>query len=98
MFRFFEHRLAPFPDQRLDVPPDGFWPFVRYYIRDAVPWLAVTAALTALIAVGEVTLFGFLGGIVDWLSSADREGFLQREGPRLAFMAGVVSPAASRRR
>jgi ATP-binding cassette subfamily B multidrug efflux pump len=90
MFRFFEHRLAPFPDQRLDVPPDGFWPFVRYYIRDAVPWLAVTAALTALIAVGEVTLFGFLGGIVDWLSSADREGFLQREGPRLAFMAGVV--------
>jgi ATP-binding cassette subfamily B multidrug efflux pump len=90
MFRFFEHRLAPFPDQRLDVPPDGFWPFVRYYIRDAVPWLAVTAALTALIAVGEVTLFGFLGGIVDWLSSADQEGFLQREGPRLAFMAGVV--------
>ena len=90
MFRFFERRLSPFPDSPLDVPPQGFWPFVWYYVRDAVPWLAGTAFLTAIIAVGEVTLFGFLGGIVDWLSSADRDGFLQREGTRLALMAGVV--------
>ncbi|KCZ82826.1 ABC transporter ATP-binding protein [Hyphomonas jannaschiana] len=90
MFRFFERRLSPFPDSSLDVPPQGFWPFVWYYVRDAVPWLAGTAILTAIIAVGEVTLFGFLGGIVDWLSSADRDGFLQREGLRLAVMAGVV--------
>ncbi|MEZ5986301.1 MAG: ABC transporter ATP-binding protein [Hyphomonas sp.] len=90
MFRFFENRLAPFPETRPEVPPEGFWPFVWHYVRDAVPWLVVTAVFTAIIAVGEVTLFGFLGGIVDWLSSADREGFLQREGPRLALMAGVV--------
>ena len=90
MFRFFERRLSPFPDSPLDVPPQGFWPFVWYYVRDAVPWLAGTAVLTAIIAVGEVTLFGFLGGIVDWLSSADRDGFLQREGTRLTLMAGVV--------
>jgi ATP-binding cassette subfamily B multidrug efflux pump len=90
MFRFFENRLAPFPETRPEVPPEGFWPFVWYYVRDAAPWLVVTAVFTAIIAVGEVTLFGFLGGIVDWLSSADREGFLQREGTRLALMAGVV--------
>ncbi|MCA8898843.1 MAG: ABC transporter ATP-binding protein [Hyphomonas sp.] len=90
MFRFFERRIAPFPETRLEGPPKGFWPFVWYYVRDAVPWLVVTSALTAIIAVGEVALFGFLGGIVDWLAAADREGFVQREGGRLALMAGVL--------
>jgi ATP-binding cassette subfamily B multidrug efflux pump len=45
---------------------------------------------TALIAIGEVALFGFLGGIVDWLSTAEREGFFEREGGRLALMAGIL--------
>ncbi|MCA8904988.1 MAG: ABC transporter ATP-binding protein, partial [Hyphomonas sp.] len=90
MFRFFERRIAPFPETRLEGPPKGFWPFVWYYVRDAVPWLVVTSALTAIIAVGEVALFGFLGGIVDWLAAADREGFVQREGGRLALMASVL--------
>lgn len=90
MFRFFERRIAPFPDARAEVPPEGFWPFILYYIRDAVPWLIIMSVFTAIIAVGEVALFGFLGGIVDWLAAADREGFLQREGGRLAMMAGVL--------
>src|SRR3990167_3505677 len=46
--------------------------------------------LTAIIAVGEVTLFGFLGGIVDWLSASDSEGFLEREGGLLALMAAFI--------
>ena len=44
--------------------------------------------LSAVIAVGEVALFGFLGSIVDWLSSAERAGFLEREGTRLWLMGG----------
>ncbi len=44
---------------------------------------------TALIAIGEVALFGFLGGIIDWLSASEREGFFAREGGRLALM-GIV--------
>lgn len=90
MLRFFEHRLSPFPDARSGVPPKGFWPFIWHYIRDAAPWLAAMSVFTAIIAIGEVALFGFLGGIVDWLAAADREGFLQREGGRLALMAGVL--------
>ena len=90
MFRFFEHRIAPFPESRPGVPPKGFWPFVWHYVRDALPWLVVMSVFTAIIAMGEVALFGFLGGIVDWLAAADREGFLQREGGRLALMAGVL--------
>ena len=90
MFRFFERRIEPFPDAPLEVPPKGFLAFMLHYVRDAVPWLILMSVFTAIIAIGEVTLFGFLGGIVDWLASSEREGFFQREGGKLALMAVVV--------
>ncbi|MFN7055415.1 ABC transporter ATP-binding protein [Hyphomonas sp.] len=90
MLRFFERRLDAFPDTRQGAPPAGFWPFIWHYIRDAAPWLIGMSVVTALIAIGEVALFGFLGGIVDWLTASEREGFFQREGGRLALMAIVL--------
>ena len=90
MFRFFERRIDPFPETRQGVPPKQFVAFIWHYIRDALPWLAVMSVFTALVAVGEVALFGFLGGIVDWLASADREGFLEREGRTLLIMGAVL--------
>ena len=90
MLRFFETRINPFPEARAGVPPRGFRAFVWHYIKDAAPWLIAMSFFTALIAVGEVALFGFLGGIVDWLSTAEREGFFEREGGRLALMAGIL--------
>ena len=90
MFRFFERRIEPFPDAPLEVPPKGFLAFMLHYVRDAVPWLILMSVFTAIIAIGEVTLFGFLGGIVDWLASSEREGFFQREGGKLIAMAVVV--------
>lgn len=90
MFRFFERRIEPFPDSPLEVPPKGFLAFMLHYVRDAVPWLILMSVFTAIIAIGEVTLFGFLGGIVDWLASSEREGFFQREGGKLIAMAVVV--------
>ncbi len=90
MLRFFEHRIDPFPDARHGVPPKGLRAFVWHYVRDAAPWLAAMSVFTALIAVGEVALFGFLGGIVDWLATSEREAFFEREGGRLALMAAVL--------
>ena len=90
MLRFFETRINPFPEARAGVPPRGFRAFVWHYIKDAAPWLIAMSCFTALIAIGEVALFGFLGGIVDWLSTAEREGFFEREGGRLALMAGIL--------
>lgn len=90
MFRFFERRIDPFPEAALTAPPEGLWAFLWHYIRPAAPWLLLMSFFTALIAAGEVALFGFLGGIVDWLAAADREGFLQREGGTLALMGAVL--------
>jgi len=90
MYRFFERRIDPFPEGRDELPPGNFLAFVWHYIRGAVPWLIGMSIFTAIIAVGEVALFGFLGGIVDWLAEADRDGFVQREAGTLILMGGVL--------
>ncbi len=90
MFQWFERRLKPYPEQEAVRPPTNLLAFCWHYSRDAMPWLLAMSILTMLIAIGEVYLFGFLGDIVNWLSESGREGFLQREGWRLAFMAGFV--------
>jgi len=90
MFRFFESRLPPFPETRLGAPPTGLVAFCWHYVRDARGWLIGLALVTTAIAVGEVFLFGFLGRIVDWLASADRAGFMEREGGRLVGMGALI--------
>jgi len=65
-------------------------PFLWHYSRDAWPWLVTMSGLTAVISILEVSLFGFLGNLVDWLGSRDPETFLGEEGGRLAFMGLVI--------
>lgn len=90
MFRWFEERLAPYPEEPPREPPRGLVAFCLYYTRGAWPWIIGMAIFTTLIAIIEVSLFAFMGNIVDWLSSQSRETFLSNEGWRLALIAGVV--------
>ena len=90
MFSWFEQRLNPYPDAQPTAPPKGLIPFLWYYSKPAAPWLLAMAAGSALIAIGEVILFQFLGNVVDWLSSADRATFLADEGWKLFAMGFLV--------
>ena len=90
MFAFFERLVDPFPGDRPASPPSGLWPFVWHYARPVWPLLVAYAVLTSLVSLVEVSLFAFLGQIVDWLSAADRATFLSTEGWKLAGMAVVI--------
>ena len=90
MFSWFEKRLAPFPATPVGPPPKEMAAFCWHYTKDAWPFLIAMSALSALIAIGEVALFGFLGQLVDWLQESGREGFLQRERGALIVMALVL--------
>ncbi|MEM6640158.1 MAG: ABC transporter ATP-binding protein [Pseudomonadota bacterium] len=90
MFRFFESRIDPFPADEPVTPPRTLAGFCWAYSRPVAGWIVVVALLSAAIAVGEVTLFGFLGSLVDWLSDAERQDFMAREGGRLFLMGGFV--------
>lgn len=90
MFRFFENRLNPFPAGRDGPPPKTLVAFCWHYSREAWPWLLATSLLSALIAVGEVILYGFLGQLVDWLSASTPSTFLEEEGGRLMLIGVFV--------
>jgi ATP-binding cassette subfamily B multidrug efflux pump len=90
MFTFFERLIEPFPPQNPQQPPKGLVAFCLHYTEGVIPLLMVMAVLTAGIAIMEVTLFGFLGKLVDWLSSKQPETLFQEESATLAFMASII--------
>lgn len=90
MFGWFEKRIDPFPAEVPTTPPSSFLAFCLHYSKGVLGWLALMAVLTALISIGEVSLFSFLGNIVNWLSSANKETFLADEGMKLLGMGFFV--------
>jgi ATP-binding cassette subfamily B multidrug efflux pump len=90
LFRWLEGLRAPFPDGAPHMPPEKFWPFVVHYTRPFWPLLAAAAGLAATVALIEVTLFTYLGQLVDWLAAADRATFWETHGPFLVAMAALV--------
>jgi ATP-binding cassette subfamily B multidrug efflux pump len=90
MFSWFERRLNPYPDDQPTLPPKGLLAFCWHYTKPAWPWLLLLGSCSLIIAVAEVLLYQFLGNIVDWLASADRQTFLSDEGGKLIWMAVLV--------
>jgi ATP-binding cassette subfamily B multidrug efflux pump len=95
MFAWFENRVNPYPAEEPTRPPEGLFAFIMHYSRPVIWWLIGMSVATALIGVGEVLMFNFLGQIVDWLSKSDPKTFLATEGWTLFGMglfAAVVLP------
>ena len=89
-FDWLEKAGTPFPAAMPEMPPARFWPFIIHYTRPFWPLLAASSGLAATIALVEVSLFAFLGRLVDWLAAADRATFWSERGPFMALMALVV--------
>ncbi|MGK0441234.1 MAG: ATP-binding cassette subfamily B multidrug efflux pump [Pseudohongiellaceae bacterium] len=90
MFRFFENLTKPFPQEEPQQPPKGLFAFCRHYTRGMELPLVLMALLTAALAVLEVSLFSFMGEIVDLLSNKTPEQLFKEEGKNLTHMALVV--------
>lgn len=90
MFNFFERLTTAFPKQEPKQPPKGLYAFCRHYTRGYEIPLIAMSSLSAIIAMIEVSLFGFMGQLVDWLSTHDRETFLAQEGHTLMWLGLFV--------
>ena len=90
MFRFFEGLIQPFPPEEPTQPPASLFAFCRHYTRGMEKHLLMMALLTGALALLEVSLFDFLGRLVDWLSTKNPETFLQEELTTLLGMAFIV--------
>ena len=89
MLQFFERLTNPYPEPEPGQPPSGIYAFCRYYMRGMEWPLLLMALLSAVLAMLEVALFGFLGQLVDWLSTKQPETFWQEEGDTLTLV-GVI--------
>ncbi|WP_413111739.1 ABC transporter ATP-binding protein [Thaumasiovibrio sp. DFM-14] len=90
LLKYFEKLLPALPDDAVEQPPNGLWAFCRHYTRGCeIPLLCMTA-LTTLIAISEVILFGFMGTLVDWLVQYSPDTFLEQESGTLFKMALLI--------
>ena len=90
MFGWFERRIDPYPMAEPTMPPAGLFRFVLHYSRGAIPWLVLLAIGSAIIALIELTLFGWLGTLIDRLADTPRDQFWAQQGGTLALMAVVL--------
>ncbi len=90
MFSWFEKRINPYPANDAVLPPKGLFAFCWHYSKHASPWLLMGTILVALIAVGEVLLYSFMGDIVDFLTNSDPATFFDENSSTLWLMGLVV--------
>ncbi|MCR9297511.1 ABC transporter ATP-binding protein/permease [Vibrio fluvialis] len=77
MYKKFESFTQAFPQDEPQRPPNTLWAFCRHYTKGYEKSLMVMALLSTTIAIIEVSLFGFMGQLVDWLSTSNPETFLE---------------------
>lgn len=90
LFKWFEARTQAFPEHEAQMPPATLSGFVWHYTKPFWPWVLATSVLAALVAVIEVSLFAFLGSVVDWLAKTTPEAVFQDYWWQLSLLAVLV--------
>ncbi len=89
-FKWLESLKPALPPEKPEMPPATITGFLWHYSRPFWPLLAASALLSTIIAIIEVSLFGFMGRLVDWLNQTDRASFWSEHGALLTWMGALV--------
>lgn len=90
MYSFFERLLNPFPENTPATPPKGLWAFCRHFARGTEKYLLAMGFFTGLLAILEVSLYGYIGKFVDWLSTQSPDTLFDASEVRYLWYAGIV--------
>ena len=90
MFKFFESLTQALPEEEPTQPPNTLYAFCRHYTRGFGLPLIIMSVLTAVLAILEVSLFGFMGQLVDLLVTKDPQTLWQDEGTTFIVMSVMV--------
>lgn len=90
LFYWLETRRSPFPPEQPEMPPATLLGFIFHYARPFWPLLLASSLLSTTVALIEVSLFSFVGKIVDWLTTANRETFWQIHSSRLIALSILI--------
>ena len=89
IFRWFESLIDPFKEPVDAMPPKRVSRFYAFYLRQAWPAFAAAIVVGFCVAVVEVSLFGFIGRIVDLAKGVPAADFFHKHGRELLGMALV---------
>lgn len=99
LYEWFESRITPFTPEVPERPPTNLWAFYRAFVLPV--WPAFAALLTAGVvgSIIEVSLYGFIGSIVDRMRQAPTPATFLSDNAGLligmAFVALVLRPVMS---
>ncbi|MEW9572556.1 ABC transporter ATP-binding protein [Rhodanobacter sp. Si-c] len=90
MFRWFESLIDAFKEPVDGMPPQSVWRFYAFYLRQVWPVFVAAIVVGFVVAIIEVSLFGFIGSIVDMAKGVPAADFFHKHGRELLGMALVA--------
>ncbi|MEM7067569.1 MAG: ABC transporter ATP-binding protein [Pseudomonadota bacterium] len=90
MFSYFESLINAYPSEVPKRPPNSLLAFFWHYTKSCWHIIALMTVTGVVFSIVEVYLFSFLGNIIDWLGTADRQTFFSQEGYKLLAMLAVI--------
>ncbi len=90
MFRFFESLIDPFKRYEDGAPPATLRGFYWHYLRQVWPTFAVLLAIGLVVALIEVSIFRYIGEIVDILGQTTPDRLWADHGGAFLWMAAVI--------
>ncbi len=90
IFRWFESLIDAFKEPVDGMPPKSVWRFYVFYLRQVWPVFAAVIVVGFVVALIEVSLFGFIGRIVDLARGVPMTDFFRLHGHELIWMALVA--------
>ncbi len=90
IFAWLERIGNPFPAEQPGKPPETLRGFLLHYAQPFWPLILASSVLAVVVALIEVSLFAFVGSIVDWLVETDKENFWAQHRAMLIGMSLLV--------
>ena len=89
-FTWLENLSEPFPGHLPRKPPVTLLRFMVHYAWPFRHMIVASALLAVAFSVFEVYLFSFVGDLIDWLATAERDTFWADHGLHL-FLVGILA-------
>ncbi|WP_338366489.1 ABC transporter ATP-binding protein [uncultured Pseudoalteromonas sp.] len=90
MYRLFEKMTNAFPEQKPTQPPSTLFAFCRHYTKGMELSLVLMSVSAALLAILEVSLFSYMGQLVDWLGTYTPQTLFEEQKTELIKMAVML--------
>ena len=90
MYRLFEKMTKAFPEDQPTQPPSTLFAFCRHYTKGMELSLLLMSISAAMLAILEVSLFSYMGQLVDWLTAYTPEALFVEQKSELIKMAVML--------